>query len=200
MPTRPIDSRAVAIVLTCGFSLAAPARAHQKVQAAAPVSVAPLPRLSEAERPMNTAPDTNATAPVEAEAAPPTLPPSLETPPPVTIPSKKPAPPKPAAEQPATDVAAEPPAHPPAPQISAQLSPGDKASYERKTNEDVGIAEKNLQEANGKQLSAAQQDLVGKIRGFLAQSRDASKAGDWARAQNLSQKARLLSVELIGSL
>ena len=53
---------------------------------------------------------------------------------------------------------------------------------------------------HGKALSAAQQDLAEKIRSFLAQSRDASKGGDWARAQNLSQKARLLSVELINSL
>jgi len=49
-------------------------------------------------------------------------------------------------------------------------------------------------------LNAAQQDLVGKIRSFADQSRDASKAGDWARAQNLAQKARLLSVELLNSL
>jgi hypothetical protein len=40
---------------------------------------------------------------------------------------------------------------------------------------------------------------VGKIRSFLSQSRDASKDGDWARAQNLAQKARLLSNELINS-
>ena len=149
---------------------------------------------------MNIAPDTNATPPVEQEAAPPTLPAASATPPPVTILSKKPAPPKPAEQPPAEVAAAEPPAHPPAPQISAQLSPGDQANYERKRSEDVVTAEKNLQEASGKPLSAAQQDLAEKIRSFLAQSRDASKAGDWARAQNLSQKARLLSVELINSL
>jgi hypothetical protein len=49
-------------------------------------------------------------------------------------------------------------------------------------------------------LSAAQQDLVEKIRSFVSQSRDASKSGDWARAQNLAQKARLLSIELLNSL
>jgi hypothetical protein len=42
--------------------------------------------------------------------------------------------------------------------------------------------------------------LVEKIRSFLGQSRDAGKGGDWVRAQNLSQKARLLSAELIASL
>jgi len=92
------------------------------------------------------------------------------------------------------------PAHPPAPQISPQLSSADQASYERKTSEDISVTERNLQQTNGKQLRAAQQDLAEKIRSFLSQSREASKQGDWARAQNLSQKARLLSFELIGSL
>ena len=71
---------------------------------------------------------------------------------------------------------------------------------QRRTNEDISVAEKNLQQATGKQLSAAQHDLYEKIQGFLAQSREASKAGDLARAQNLAQKARLLSVELVNSL
>ena len=61
------------------------------------------------------------------------------------------------------------------------------------------MARKNLQAARGKQLNAAQQDLVDKIGSFLAQSLDASKGGDWSRAQNLAQKARLLSVELVNS-
>jgi hypothetical protein len=119
--------------------------------------------------------------------------------PPVSIPATKAAPPRKPPE-PVTEAAAEPPARPPAPLISPQLSPGDQASYERKTGEDVSVAEKNLQGAQGKQLSAAQQDLVDKIRSFLAQARDASKGGDWARAQNLAQKARLLSIELVNSL
>jgi hypothetical protein len=85
-------------------------------------------------------------------------------------------------------------------QITPELSPGDQASYERKTTDDLAVAEKNLGQANGKQLSAAQSDLVAKITSFASQSRDASKSGDWARAQNLAQKARLLSVELLNSL
>jgi hypothetical protein len=76
----------------------------------------------------------------------------------------------------------------------------DQASYQRKTNGDVSVARKNLQAAQGRQLNSAQQDLVDKIRSFLSQSQDASKGGDWARAQNLAQKARLLSVELVDSL
>ena len=151
---------------------------------------------------MTTAPDTDATPPLETAAVPPALSPESTEQSPVTIPAKRPAPapPRPAVGQPATEVAAEPATRPAAPQISPQLSAGDQATYQRKTNEDVATAEKNLQEASGKQLNAGQQDLVEKIRSFLAQSRDASKGGDWARAQNLSQKARLLSIELMNSL
>ncbi len=110
-----------------------------------------------------------------------------------------PAPRRPSTEQPNSE-AAEPTAHPPAPQISPQLSAGDQASFERATNDDLATAEKSLQQASGRQLNAAQQDLAGKIRSFTDQARDAGKGGDWTRAQNLAQKARLLSIELINSL
>jgi len=119
----------------------------------------------------------------------------------MAIPSAKPpAPHKPVGEPSTAEAEPETPAHPPAPQISPQLSPGDQASYARKTGDDIAVAERNLGQASGKQLSAAQQDLVGKIRSFLAQSQEASKGGDWARAQNLAQKARVLSIELLNSL
>lgn len=171
-----------------------------KAAASVPVTTAPQP---EAERPMTVAPDTDASPPKPAETPAPTIPANSSPPPLGSIPKTKtpPAPPKPATEQPA---ASEPPAdtstHPPAPQISPQLSPSDQQSYERKTNDDISAAEKNLQQANGRQLSAQQQDIVGKVHSFLDQSRDASKSGDWARAQNLAQKARLLSIELVNSL
>ena len=171
----------------------------KNVHASAP---APAPVAGEATRPMTVAPDTDANPPGETLAAPPTLPPTTASnAPAVNIPSAKPeAPRKPAEEQPAADANTEPAAHPPAPQISPQLSANDQAGYERRINDDVTLAEKNLQEANGKQLSAGQHDLVEKIRSFLAQSREASKSGDWTRAQNLAQKARLLSVEFVNSL
>ncbi|MGB8835434.1 MAG: hypothetical protein WCC67_01735, partial [Candidatus Acidiferrales bacterium] len=113
----------------------------------------------------------------------------------------KPAPPpRKAPAESAGDSPAEQPARMPAPQISPQLSPGDQASLERKTQDDINTAQNNLQRSSGRVLSAAQHDLVDKIQSFLSQSQEASKAGDWARAQNLSQKARLLSVELVDSL
>jgi hypothetical protein len=150
---------------------------------------------------MNVAPDTDAAPPLETVAAPPTVPVTTAPPPqPVVTSPAKPAPPrKPTGEQPAAEAGSETP-HVPAPQISPQLSRSDQAAYERKTGENISVAERNLQQTNGKQLSAAQQDLTEKIRSFLAQSREASKDGDWARAQNLAQKARLLSAELINSL
>jgi hypothetical protein len=198
MPNRSIEARMALALLTCAISFAAGGCAHNSVHAAAPTAAAPVP--TEVERPMNTAPDTDASPPTEAVAAPPALPTSPAPPPaPVTIPPPRPAAPRrPAEDQPA-DTESEQPAHPPAPQISPQLSPSDQATYRRKTVEDTATAEKNLQETSGKQLNAAQQDLVGKIRSFLSQSRDASKDGDWARAQNLAQKARVLSDELINS-
>ena len=112
-------------------------------------------------------------------------------------------PPPPPHRQPAeasSDTQAEQPARTPPPQISPQLSPGDQATLRRTTGEDINVAQKNLQQANGKVANAAQSDLVEKIRSFLAQSDEAGKAGDWSRAQTLAQKARLLSVELVDSL
>jgi hypothetical protein len=194
-------ARIAAALIACGFSLACAGCTHNKVQAAAPVAAAPQPATAELERPMNIAPDTSATPPPEGVAPPPAIPTAAANPPAVTIPKTKPtpAPRKPVTDQPATESAADQPAHPPAPQILPQLSPGDLEAYQRKTNEDLTVADQNLHQADGKQLSAAQKDLVEKISSFLEQSRDAVKSGDWTRAQNLAQKARLLSQELINS-
>jgi outer membrane biosynthesis protein TonB len=202
MASRSIEFRVVAAMFACGLSLASAGCAHKKVLAAAPVAAAPQPVVAEMERPMNIAPDTSATPPPEGVAAPPTIPAAATNPPPVTVPRTKPAPAprKPVADQPAAEPAADQPAHPPAPQILPQLSASDLEAYQRKTNEDLGIADQNLHQADGKQLSAAQKDLVEKISSFLEQSRDAVKSGDWTRAQNLAQKARLLSLELVNSL
>ena len=192
------DARTAAALLTICLTIAAGGCSESKVRAAAPVAAAPAP---ETERPMSIAPDTNASPPVEALTAPPTLPAAAAPSVSVDLPSTNPmpAPRRPSSEQPNAE-AAEPASHPPAPQISPQLSPGDQASYERSTNDDLATAEKSLQQASGRQLSAAQQDLAGKIRSFTDQARDAGKGGDWTRAQNLAQKARLLSIELINSL
>jgi hypothetical protein len=90
-------------------------------------------------------------------------------------------------------------ARPPAPQISPQLSPADQAALEKKTNANVASAEKNLQQAYGRELNSGQHDLVEKINSFLGQAREATRAADWVRANNLAEKAYLLSVELVNS-
>jgi hypothetical protein len=152
---------------------------------------------------MNVAPDTNATPPEAAAPPPPAVAnPAAEPAQTVAIAPVKPAAPRKPGGEPSVEEAGSQPssAHPAAPQISPQISPGDQAAFERKTNEDVSITQKNLQQTSGKQLSAAQRDLIGKIRSFISQSHDASKDGDWARAQNLAQKAHLLSNELVNSL
>lgn len=162
--------------------------------AAAPVAPSPQP-----VRPMTIAPDTDATPPLDAEAAPPSMPSAQVPPAPVVIAPANPPVPRRRPEGHPSQTDSQP-AQPPAPQISPQISPTEQSQYARKTYEDIGTAEHNLQQTNGKHLSAAQQDLADKIRSFVAQSRDAIKSGDWDRAQNLAQKARLLSNELLNSL
>lgn len=84
-------------------------------------------------------------------------------------------------------------------QIAPELSAKDQAAAVRTTTNDIRVAERNLQVAYGRQLSASQNDLVGKIAGFLAQAHEAIRTGDWVRAQNLAQKAQVLSVQLVKS-
>lgn len=139
--------------------------------------------------------------------------PTVVNPQPVAVPTeppdvKTPAQPVPAvAEQPRprppveAEAAAPKPEPEPEPlQIAPQLSAKDQAAAVRTTTNDIRVAERNLQVAYGRQLNASQNDLVEKIAGFLAQAHEAIRTGDWVRAQNLAQKAQVLSVELIKSL
>jgi len=201
MPSR-FHNRIALVLLACSLSLVIAGCEGKDIRASAPAA-APAPAPAQADRPMTTAPDTDATPPTEVAAAPP---PSIPAPPgsvpSVAIPATTPAPipRRPSEGQSSIEGDVGSAARRPALQITPELSPGDQASYERNTADDLAVAEKNLGQATGKQLSAAQQDLVAKITSFASQSRDASRGGDWARAQNLAQKARLLSVELLNSL
>ena len=184
---RRTNRRLLASAILC-ISLAFVAGCHrQTAMAAPPVSTAPAA----------TEPQPPATPPAETkpepapETPPPTAPaPATSTPAPPTI---RPAPRK-------TDPLPVPvPERPPAPLISPQLSADDQAALERKTNEKIAEAEKNLQRAYGRELNTAQHDLVEKINTFLGQSREALHAADWTRAYNLAQKAYLLSADLASS-
>ncbi len=84
-------------------------------------------------------------------------------------------------------------------QIAPELSAKAEATAVRTTTDDIRVAERNLQVAYGRQLNASQNDLVGKIAGFLSQAHEAIRTGDWVRAQNLAQKAQVLSVQLVKS-
>ncbi len=88
----------------------------------------------------------------------------------------------------------------PRPATCRSLGPLRSSRARLLLNEDISLAERNLRAASGKQLNAAQLDLLEKIRGFLVQAREASRAGDWLRARNLAQKAQVLSNELVNSL
>jgi hypothetical protein len=86
-----------------------------------------------------------------------------------------------------------------APRIVPQLTAEETASAQQQTNQSLNIAEKNLESARGKQLSAAQVDLVSKIKGFLKDAREAAQGADWTRARSLSKKAEVLSQELVAA-
>jgi hypothetical protein len=201
MPSRSNTIRE-ATLLVAALSLLALGSAGcgpKKVAAAAPVLTPPSPDV----HPMTIAPDTDASPPLDATAVEPPSVPTTTDAPAVDLPLAKAAPPpRRAPSSPATAETNEGDnaSHPPAPRIAPQLSRGDQQAYQRRINDDSAVAEKNLLSTTGRQLNATQQDLTDKIRGFLDQSREAGKEGDWARSENLAQKARLLSVELINSL
>jgi hypothetical protein len=199
MPSRNTKVTSLTALLACGLSLAL-SGCEKTVKASPPVASTPIPQPADSKPITNIAPDTTAAPPEVAEAPPPAPTPTEAAPLPVTPTRSKPAPPphKQSAEPQTTETPEQ--SRPPAPQISPELSPNDQATYRHKTDEDINVALKNLQQSADKRLSAAQTDLVEKIKSFVSQSQEASKAGDWARAQNLAQKARVLSVELVDSL
>ena len=158
--------------------------------------------IVKAAPPSVSAPPPEETAPMPPPATPPPVTTTEEPAPEVPSPVPPPAPGKrpPAPRRPAPTETADPaPAKPAAPQISPQLSPRDLDATKKSTTANITTAEQNLQLANGKQLSASQKDLSEKIKGFLGQSHEAIMADDWVRAQNLAEKASVLSAELVKS-
>ena len=152
--------------------------------------------------PSVSSPPPDVTAPMPPPEAPPPVTTTEEPAPEVPSPAPPPAPAKrpSAPRRPAPTETADPtPAKPAPPQISPQLSAKDLEATKKNTTTNITTAEQNLQVANGKQLSAAQKDLTEKIKGFLSQAHEAIMADDWVRAQNLAEKARVLSAELVKS-
>ena len=89
---------------------------------------------------------------------------------------------------------------PQVPQIVPELSAQESSALQRETQQSLSDAERNLTLASRKTLNATQADLAAKVRGFVADAREAAKAGDWSRARDLAQKAQVLSQELANSL
>lgn len=81
-----------------------------------------------------------------------------------------------------------------------QLSPQEITAAKEQMNESVSVAQNSLAAAKGRQLNAAQVDLVSKINSFIGESRAAAREGDWNRARNLAKKAQVLGDELAKSL
>ena len=190
MPSRTHRKSLGFAALACALALSSAGCQKRTVQAAPPVVIAPAPvdtpPASQPERETKPGPVPEippSTNPAPSPTPPPKPAPRKPAPPPKETPEPEPAPPKPAA-----------------PQMSVQLSPEELAKYQRSTNEDIATAEKNLQQAYGRDLNAAQHDLVEKIRSFLGQAREGIRESDWVRARNLAQKARVLSVDLVNSL
>ncbi len=86
------------------------------------------------------------------------------------------------------------------PQIVPSLSAQESASLQKEEEQSLSTAERNLAVTAGKSLNATQADLASKVRGFIADAREAGHGGDWERARDLAKKAQILSEELIGSL
>ena len=108
------------------------------------------------------------------------------------------APPRPHVSTPSSGVAGTEAEKLEAPMIAPQLSAQETAAAKQETNQSLNIADKNLSRTSGKGLSAAQADLVSKIKGFQKDAREAAQAGDWSHARSLAKKAQVLSEELAG--
>jgi hypothetical protein len=163
------------------------------VRAAPPSVVMPPPAPPAAPKPE-----------AEPATAEPIAPPEIAQPAPALVPSPRiepAAPPRPAPVPAAPAAAAPQPAPAPAPpRISPVLTAADQQRLTELATDQIRTAERNLQSATGRRLNSLQQDLYQKVQGFLSQAHDAIRANDWVRAQNLAEKAQVLSAELIKSL
>jgi hypothetical protein len=173
-----------ALIATCLLAVGLAGCPREKVHAKMPKIIPPVPAIAEPPVP----PYILGAEPTDTTLA--MIPESLPAPPPERA---RPTPPR----KPATDTPATP--KPAVPVISPQISPADQAAYEQRITENLTTAERNLQQASAHQLNASQKDMAEKIRSFVDQAHEAMQASDWTRAQNLAQKAQVLSSELVGS-
>ena len=81
------------------------------------------------------------------------------------------------------------------PPLVADTASEQAARQRLSTAQLINTAETNIRNI-GRQLSADEEAIVQHIRGYIEQSRQASKDGDTERAYNLAVKAQLLSDSL----
>ena len=111
----------------------------------------------------------------------------------------EPAPPRPRAA-PVAAPAPPPPSAPVAPpRISPVLSTAEQGRLTQLATNQISAADKYVESAKGRKINPVQQDLFQKVQNFLAQAHEAVRANDWVRAQNLAEKAQVLSSELAKS-
>jgi hypothetical protein len=85
----------------------------------------------------------------------------------------------------------------PVTQLSPGISQQQAAQQRQRIQQALASTDANLQKLSATQLTPDRQETVGQIRKFMQQSREASKSGDLQRAENLAQKAQLLSNDLV---
>ncbi|MGA2688271.1 MAG: hypothetical protein ABSE85_09405 [Candidatus Korobacteraceae bacterium] len=120
--------------------------------------------------------------------------------PPVATQSSATAPPTGGSNGTTTIAATHPPANPAAPPpetaIAADVSSAQLSQQKQITAQLLDETEKTVSGLN-RTLSKDDQEIIVQIRSYVAQSRSATKDGDFERAYNLATKAHLLSAALI---
>jgi hypothetical protein len=122
--------------------------------------------------------------------------------PPATITASAPATPPPAASASSnTLAAAHPPANPaaeapPDTAIAADVSSAQLTHQKQTTAQLLDATEKTVSNLN-RTLSHEEEETVNQIHSYMAQSKNATAAGDFERAYNLATKAHLLSDALV---
>jgi len=181
---RGVDAAAFA-ALSCAAVLATGCAVQKKP--AIPWTTAVLVRPVVPQKPA--APETAADAPELALEIP--------TPEPIAVPHSGPARPRSFPSAANRERQAE---EAPVPQIVPELSAQESGELQRETQRCLNDADRNLAAASRKTLNATQADIAAKVRGFMADAREAAKVGDWPRARDLAKKAQVLSEELANSL
>jgi hypothetical protein len=84
----------------------------------------------------------------------------------------------------------------PAVQLTGDTT-AEQAVHQRSTDQLTAATNENLKKIVGRQLNPSQQEMVGQIKQFMAQSKTAVAGGDLERGHDLALKAHLLSDELV---